>query len=66
MQNHFPTSSEAAANVIEAIEGGCVSHDEFDIDQIVADCFAYDPEVRGLIQIADEGEFWESVEANAL
>lgn len=64
-QQVFTTDHEAAADVMTAIEAGDANAEEYDIDQIVRDCFDYDAEAGGLVQTVDEDGFWEAVETNA-
>lgn len=65
MQTQVFMDNRAAADAVAAmIEAGGVTADDYDVGQIVADCFTYDRAADGLIQTATENEFWESVEAN--
>ena len=67
MPKIYTTKQDILNEITDAIEsGGAATADEFDLDQIVDDCFEYVPAKQGFVQITTTEEFWESVEANAL
>lgn len=59
----FTTAADAKHSIIEAIEAGDATRDEFDIDQIFEAAFEWDG--RGFSQVVDTDGFWAAVEAAA-
>lgn len=66
----FITMPDVIAEITEAIENGPASADDFDLDAIAVECYAYNPSYgrlqgAGWTLTADPEEFWQSVERNA-
>ncbi|MCK7675240.1 hypothetical protein [Corynebacterium pygosceleis] len=71
----FSNADDVKREIIEAIEsGGNLSSDDFDIDQVYAECYGWHHEYTangeilpgrsGVICTATDDEFWESVFRN--
>lgn len=59
----FTTADDAKAVIIESIENGAATRDEFDIDKIFDATFEWDG--RGFSQVVGVEDFWLAVEQAA-
>ena len=60
----YPDRHEAMHRaIIEPIEAGDATAEEFDVDQIFSECFEWDG--AGYVQTASVEDFWASVQRNA-
>jgi hypothetical protein len=67
MNTTFTTRNEAIDSIIETIEAGDATRDEFDIDAIADDVITTTGEgVDYRFHVTDDDAFWASVERHAL